>query len=42
MSNLGYLRTYITEQSDAKLEDVLNDEDFLDELKVQDDNFMTL
>jgi hypothetical protein len=37
MTQLGFLRDYIKINTDSPLEDVLNDEDFLEELKIEDE-----
>lgn len=39
-SSLGFLRKYVTENPDCDLFEVLNDEEFLDELKLQDEIFI--
>ncbi len=36
----NYLKNYIVSNSDASIEEVLNDEDFLDELKQKDESMM--
>ncbi len=42
MSQLGFLKNYLEKNSDIALDDVLNDEDFLEELKLEDDNLISL
>ena len=39
-TSLGFLRKYVSENPNCDLYEVLNDEEFLDELKVQDESFM--
>jgi hypothetical protein len=39
---LGFLKKYIESNSDVTLEEILNDEDFLDELKIKDDRLINL
>ena len=41
MTQLGFLRDYIKNNSDSPLDDVLNDEDFLEELKIEDESLIT-
>ena len=40
-SNSGFLLQYITENPDCPLEDVLNDEELLEEIKLNHDPFVT-
>jgi hypothetical protein len=43
MSNYGFLQKYIQQNNyEVPLEDILNDEDFLDELKFKDENLIKL
>lgn len=43
MSNYGFLKKYIESNNfEVSLEEILNDEDFLDELKLKDENFLKL
>lgn len=37
MSAIGFLRQYIKENENVTLEEILNDEEFLEELKIKDD-----
>jgi hypothetical protein len=39
-SSLGYLRKYIIDNPDTDIIEILNDEEFLDELKVKDEYFL--
>lgn len=41
-SSIGFLRNYIIDNPNCDLFEILNDEEFLDELKVKDDSFMNL
>jgi hypothetical protein len=41
MSSIGFLKNYVKENiSDLTLDDVLNDEEFLDELQRKDETFI--
>ena len=39
-SSLGFLRKYISDNPDCDLIEILNDDEFLDELKVKDETFL--
>jgi hypothetical protein len=43
MSNYGFLQKYIQQNNnEVPLEDILNDEDFLDELKFKEEGLINL
>ncbi len=39
-SAIGFLRKHVVNNPVCDLEEVLNDEEFLDELKIKDENFL--
>jgi len=41
MSQLGFLKNYLESNTDIPLDDVLNDEDFLEELKLEDESLIS-
>ena len=40
MSSVGFLKNYILENPTVSIEEVLDDEEFLDELKIKNDSFL--
>jgi hypothetical protein len=40
MNNVGFLRNYINENPTITLDEVLDDEEFLEELKIKNDTFL--
>jgi hypothetical protein len=40
MNTVGFLRKYIKENQDLTFEEVLNDEEFLEELRIKDEIFL--
>jgi hypothetical protein len=39
-SSLGFLRKYIIDNPESDIIEILNDDEFLDELKVKDESFL--
>jgi len=39
-SAIGFLRKHVEKNPNCNIEEVLNDEEFLDELKIKDENFL--
>ena len=39
-SAIGFLRKHVENNPNCELEEVLNDEEFLDELKIRDEKFL--
>jgi len=40
MASIGYLRQLIQENPETPIVDVLNDDEFLDELRIKDESFL--